>query len=44
MHLVDNHGRMSQMIGKACVAPLKVLTLPRIELVAATLSIKMSIL
>ena len=32
------------MIGKARVAPLKVMTIPRMELVAAILSVKMSIL
>ena len=44
--LVDNNGRIhcSLMIGKARVAPLKVMTIPRMELVAATLSVKMSIL
>ena len=32
------------MIGKAHVAPFKVMTIPRMELVAATLSVKMSVL
>ena len=32
------------MIGKTSVAPSKVMTIPRMELVAATLSVKMSIL
>ena len=32
------------MTGKTRVAPLKVMTIPRIELVAATLSVKISIL
>ena len=46
LRLVDKNGRIhcSLMIGKARVAPLKVMTIPRMELVAATLSIKMSIL
>ena len=46
LRLVDDNGRIlcSLMIGKACVAPLKVMTIPRMELVAATLSVKMSIL
>ena len=46
LRLVDNNGRIhcSLMIGKARVAPLKVMTIPRMELVAATLSVKMSIL
>ena len=44
--LVDNNGRIhcSLMIGKTSVAPSKVKTTPRMELVAATLSVKMSIL
>ena len=44
--LVDNNGRIhcSLIIVKACVGPLKVMTIPRMELVAATLSVKMSIL
>ena len=44
--LVDNNGRIhcSLMIGKTSVAPSKVKTIPRMELVAATLSVKMSIL
>ena len=46
LRLVDNNGRVhcSLMIGKPRVAPLKVMTIPRMELVAATLSVKMSIL
>ena len=43
LHLVDNNCRIhcSLMIGKAGVAPLKVMTIPRMELVAATLLVKM---
>ena len=46
LRLVDNNGRIhcSLIIVKACVARLKVMTIPRMELVAATLSVKMSIL
>ena len=32
------------MIGKASVARLKIMTIPRMQLVAATLSVKISIL
>ena len=32
------------MVGKARVVPLKVMTIPRMELVATALSVKMSIL
>ena len=44
--LVDDNGRShcSLIICKAYVAPLKVITIPRMELVAATLSVKMSII
>ena len=34
----------SLVVGKACVAPLKCMTMPRLEFVAATLSVKMSLL
>ena len=46
LRLVDNIGRIhcSLVIGKARVAPLKSMTVPRMELVAATLSVKMSVL
>ena len=46
LRLVEKSGRIHciLMIGKARVAPLKVMTIPRMELVAATLSVKMSIL
>ena len=46
LHLLDKNGRIysSLMIGKARVAPLKVMTIQRMELVAETLSVKMSIL
>ena len=46
MRLVDNNGRInySLMVGKARVVPLKVMTIPRMELVATALSVKMSIL
>ena len=40
LRLVDNNGKIhcSLMIRKARVAPLKVMTIPRMELVAGTLS------
>ena len=43
---MHNNGRVhcSLMIGKPRVAPLKVMTIPRMELVAGALSVKMSIL
>ena len=46
LRLVDNNARIhcSLMIGKARVAPLNVMTIPRMELAAPTLSIKTSIL
>ena len=46
LRLVHNNGRVhcSLMIGKPRVAPLKVMTIPRMELVAGALSVKMSIL
>ena len=46
MRLVDNNGRInySLMVGKARVVPLKVMTIPRMELVATALSVKMPIL
>ena len=46
LRLVNNNGRIhcSLMISEAHVAPLKVMTIPRTELVAATLSVNMSIL
>ena len=46
LRLVDKSGRIhcSLVIGKARVAPIKYMTIPRMELVAATLSVKMSIL
>ena len=46
LRLVDNTGRIhcSLVIGKARVAPLKCMTMPRMELVAATLSVKISVL
>ena len=39
LQLVDNAGRIhcSLVIGKACIALLKCMTMPRMELVAATL-------
>ena len=46
LRLVGNTGRIhcSLVIGKAHVAPLKCMTMPRMELVAATLSVKISVL
>ena len=46
LRLVDSNGRIhcSLMIGKARVSPLKVMTILRMELVAAILSVNMSIL
>ena len=46
MHLVDNNSRVycSLMIGKSSVALLKVMAISRLELVAATLSVKMLII
>ena len=46
LRLVDNNGKIpcSLIIGKARVNPLNVLIIPRMELVAGTLSVKLSIL
>ena len=46
LHLVDNTGRIhcSMMIGKACVALLKVMPISRMELFAATFSKEMSLI
>ena len=46
LHLGNNNGRIhcSLMIGKVCVTSLKVMTIPRMGLAAATLSAKLSIL
>ena len=46
LRLVDNTGRIhcSLVIGKACVVPLKCMTMPRVELVAAILSVEISAL
>ena len=43
LRIVDDNDRIycSLMIGKARVAPSKIITIPRMELVAATLSVKM---
>ena len=45
-HIVDETGRIHccLVIGKSRVAPLKYITMPRMELVAATLSVKISAL
>ena len=44
LHIVDETGRIHccLVIGKSRVAPLKYITMPRMELVAATLSVKIS--
>ena len=46
IHLVNEKGRIhcSLVMGKARVAPLKYISIPRMELVAATLSMKQSAL
>ena len=42
---MDESGKVncSLVMGKARVAPLKYITIPRMELVAATLSVKVSV-
>ena len=46
LRAVDEKGRVhcSLVMGKARVAPLKYITIPRMELVAATLSVKISVM
>ena len=46
LRIVDSMGRIhcSLVIGKACVAPLKCIKIPRMDLVAATYSDKISAL
>ena len=46
LRLVDNIGRIhcNLVIGRARFAPLKCMTMPRMELIAATLSVKISVL
>ena len=46
LRAVDGKGRVhcSLVMEKARVAPLKYITIPRIELVAATLSVKVSVM
>ena len=43
---MDESGKLrcSLVMGKARVAPLKYITIPRMELVAATLSVKVSVM
>ena len=43
---MDESGKLrcSLVMGKARVAPLKYITIPRMELVAATLSVKISVM
>ena len=46
LHLVSETGRINccLLLGKSCVAPIKYIMIPRMELVAATLSVKISAL
>ena len=46
LRAVDESGKVhcSLVMGKARVAPLKYITIPRMELVAATLSVKISVM